>query len=171
MIGDASAEDGGKPCTPELIMATEESIPLPQVSMCLRNTREKGRGVYASQDIPYNTLIHISPLLLFPSGSAIPEALYSPERAVLCHYTYTFGRDHQALALGLGSMFNHSKHNNVGFIIDKPNLLIKYFSVTSISSGSELCINYGNHLWFDDTSENEDCSSSSDGDPFCRLDL
>lgn len=162
---------------PQVSMATAKAIVLPDIRLYLKNTPGKGRGVYADEDIPYNTLINISPLLLFPShgpgsgdhSSGSDEG--SAERRVLRHYTYTFDSDHQALALGLGSMFNHAKHNNVGFIVDKQNLLIKYSSVTAIRKGSELCINYGNHLWFDD-SESGDASSSSEGeDPFSRMEL
>ncbi|CAM9324792.1 unnamed protein product [Ectocarpus fasciculatus] len=156
-------------------METEEAVALPTVSLSLKNVARKGRGVYTNEDISYGTLIHISPILLFPTSSVEDTTGgLSPEGRVLSHYTYIFDRNQQALALGLGSMFNHAKNNNVGFIIDKKNLLIRYSSIRAISKGTELCINYGNHLWFEDSGNpTDDCGSSSDEgeDPFGRMEL
>ena len=58
----------------------------------------------------------------------------------------------QALALGLGSMFNHSiKDQNVGWSRDLRSECIIYTSLKSIRCGEELCISYGSgHLWFED---------------------
>jgi hypothetical protein len=163
---------------PNVDMDSDAAVDLPSIAMYLKNTPGKGRGVFIDRDVAYNTLLHISPLLLFPAdetptGCALVSAADAcPERRVLAHYTYTFNSKCQAIALGLGSMFNHSKHNNVGFIIDKKNLLIRYSSITSISKGTELCINYGNHLWFDDSGSVCDDSSSEEGDdPFGRMEL
>lgn len=96
---------------------------------------------------------------------------HCPERDILAHYTYSFGADTQALALGMGSMFNHAKNNNVGFVLDKTNLLIRYTTVKEVAEDSELLINYGNRLWFVDESEGCDSSSDDEDDPFARMEL
>jgi hypothetical protein len=58
----------------------------------------------------------------------------------------------QAIILGLGSMFNHSKHEqNVGWERDLKNLLITYSTLRDIMKGEELCISYGIRLTFKDT--------------------
>jgi uncharacterized protein len=62
----------------------------------------------------------------------------------------------QALALGLGSLFNHSRHQNVGFQRDVQRQCIIYTTLREIAAGEELCISYGSHLWFDDTEGREE---------------
>jgi uncharacterized protein len=56
----------------------------------------------------------------------------------------------QALALGLGSMFNHMRRPNVGWERDITTQSIRYFTIRDIMEGEELCISYGSKLWFDD---------------------
>lgn len=57
----------------------------------------------------------------------------------------------QAVILGLGSLFNHSTHQqNVGWIRDVPNKLITYKTLRDIKQGEELCISYGDRLTFVD---------------------
>ncbi|KAG1772311.1 cytidine deaminase-like protein [Suillus occidentalis] len=54
-----------------------------------------------------------------------------------------------ALALGLGSLFNHSSHPNVSYTIDTAHDCIRYTSTRTINLDEELCIFYGHKLWFD----------------------
>lgn len=56
----------------------------------------------------------------------------------------------QALALGLGSMFNHMRRPNVGWERDIATQSIRYFTIRDIMEGEELCISYRPKLWFDD---------------------
>lgn len=58
----------------------------------------------------------------------------------------------QALALGLGSMFNHSLlAQNVGWKRNTETDVIVYTALRDIKAGEELCISYGSaRLWFDD---------------------
>lgn len=57
----------------------------------------------------------------------------------------------QAVALGLGSLFNHSTHDqNVGWSRDLGAQCIVYRALHDIRAGEELCISYG-RLWFADT--------------------
>ncbi|KEF61875.1 uncharacterized protein A1O9_03447 [Exophiala aquamarina CBS 119918] len=58
----------------------------------------------------------------------------------------------QAIALGLGSMFNHSTlQQNIGWKRNTQTGVIVYSALRDIKSGEELCISYGNaRLWFPD---------------------
>jgi hypothetical protein len=170
-------------------MASDDTIHIPITPMYIKNVPGKGRGVYAGEDIPSRTLINISPLLLFPENSSSSESSTMadekdggphlgcpgcPERDILAHYTYSFGSNTQALALGMGSMFNHSKRNNVGFIVDRVNLLIRYTTVSNVAKDTELLINYGNRLWFVDGDSHErasDTDSDDLNDPFGNMEL
>jgi SET domain-containing protein len=56
------------------------------------------------------------------------------------------------LALGLGSLFNHSiPGQNVCWRRDLSNTCIVYTALRNIEPGEELCISYGSKLWFEDT--------------------
>jgi len=69
----------------------------------------------------------------------------------------------QAIILGLGSMFNHSKfHQNVGWERDLKNLLITYSTLRDIKKGEELCISYGQRLTFKDTDPDPDEMTDED---------
>lgn len=58
----------------------------------------------------------------------------------------------QAIALGLGSMFNHSTlRQNVGWKRNTETDVIVYTALRNIEKGEELCISYGSaRLWFPD---------------------
>jgi SET domain-containing protein len=144
-----------------------DSVDLPTVKLSVKTITGKGRGVFANEHIASGTLVSISHLLVFPSSDET-----SPEKEVLSHYTYTVGLN-QALALGLGSLFNHSRDNNVGFVIDKQNLFIRYIAIHDIAEGEELCINYGNNLWFEDVTATVGLQDScdSDDDPMSKITL
>ena len=61
----------------------------------------------------------------------------------------TIRRRGMLLALGLGSLFNHSETPNVDFRRDGPNATIRYYAARDIEQGEELFIFYGSELWFD----------------------
>jgi SET domain-containing protein len=57
----------------------------------------------------------------------------------------------QAVILGLGSMFNHSRlHQNVGWKRDVEKKLVTYRTLRDVKKGEELCISYGDRLTFVD---------------------
>ena len=147
-----------------------DRTPLPQVSLYLQESEGKGRGVFAGEFIAISTLVAVCPVLLFPEDSERKQV--SCEREVLNSYTYTWDKRTQALSLGLGSMFNHARHNNVGFVLDKPNHLIRYYATTDVLPDQELCINYGPFLWFDDSEGLADSSSDDEEGEFLgRIEL
>ncbi|KAL2401088.1 hypothetical protein ABEF95_010256 [Exophiala dermatitidis] len=113
----------------------------------------KGRGVFATQDIPSGTVIEVSPVLIFSEEEVENHTQYTR----LQHYTYYWPSESgrtmtQALALGLGSMFNHSiPQQNVGWKRNTETDVIVYTALREIKAGEELCISYGSaRLWFDD---------------------
>jgi SET domain-containing protein len=56
----------------------------------------------------------------------------------------------QALALGLGSMFNHHRIPNIAWERSLSTESIRYFTLREVSADEELCISYGPKLWFED---------------------
>lgn len=99
-------------------------------------------------------------MLVFP-----PEDLSAITTTRINHYTYRWPwRDAhtggetttQALALGIGSIFNHSRNQNVGFCLNVEQETITYTTIRDIEAGEELCLSYGPRLWFDDVDGDED---------------
>ncbi|KAJ2638520.1 hypothetical protein GGF44_002788 [Coemansia sp. RSA 1694] len=116
----------------------------------LRTHPLRGRGVFTRSAISKGTLVHISPVLLF--GHA--EYSEHGKHTKLDHYTYCW-RGGFALALGLGSMFNHEPlgRENIGFTRDMERELIRYTALRDIAAGEELCICYGPNVWFEVATE------------------
>lgn len=73
------------------------------------------------------------------------------------------------LALGVGSLFNHSRQPNLDYRIDHDKLVINYFAVRDIKAEEELTIFYGHNLWFEDTSATECNSPSKRSQHACTL--
>ncbi|KAI9497328.1 hypothetical protein BDB00DRAFT_757073 [Zychaea mexicana] len=115
----------------------------------LRTHPVRGRGVFPKERIKRNTLIEISPVLLFSPD----EYKEHGQHTVLDHYTYIWEGGQFALALGLGSMFNHNTNPNVGYYRDFKNKVIRYTTTRDIEIDEEMCISYGSNLWFEDTEE------------------
>lgn len=94
----------------------------------------KGRGVYASKNIRKGEVIENCELLLIKKHE-LPPSLES--------YVYEYSSKMVALALGVGSLFNHSDEPNAEFFFDegKNHLLIR--AIKKIPSNQEITINYG----------------------------
>ncbi|KAI5986213.1 hypothetical protein EDD15DRAFT_2582067 [Pisolithus albus] len=111
----------------------------------VKEVRGKGRGVFASHAIPPQTIIETSPVLLF----AKDEYERHGRHTLLDHYTFNWRDGRMALALGMGSLFNHSEQPNVSYSLDIARDCIVYTSARAICADEELCIFYGHNLWFD----------------------
>eukprot|EP00750_Incisomonas_marina_P005826 INCI14154.2.p2 GENE.INCI14154.2~~INCI14154.2.p2 ORF type:complete len:217 (+),score=34.38 INCI14154.2:210-860(+) len=128
----------------------------------------KGRGVFAGQDIARGTEIEEAPCIAFPP----PQYAAHLKHTELEHYLFlAFDENPEdplntnpkvvkyLLALGLGSLFNHSKHNNVSYVINSDKDTITYKTTRDIEKGEELCIFYGFDLWFKPVGEEESDSA------------
>ncbi|PVH84429.1 hypothetical protein DL98DRAFT_453211 [Cadophora sp. DSE1049] len=137
----------------------------------------KGRGVFASKDIPGRTILDVSPVLVLDPVENEDHVRktnlynytynwpYTPPAGVNLQSTDTAKppTTTQAVILGLGSMFNHSTlHQNVGWDRDVKNLLVTYITLRDIKAGEELCISYGQRLTFKDKDEEEPEIGSED---------
>ncbi|KAM5539289.1 hypothetical protein V8D89_007162 [Ganoderma adspersum] len=118
---------------------------LNSVGLRIEYAEGKGRGVYACREIPAQTLIEISPVLLFSATEYEAHGRHT----VLDHYTFVWRDGRMALALGLGSLFNHSQRPNVSYTVDPTTESIRYTTSRRILPDEELCIFYGRKLWFE----------------------
>ncbi|GAA5845807.1 hypothetical protein JCM3766R1_000321 [Sporobolomyces carnicolor] len=118
-----------------------------------------GRGVFASQDIAAGTVVEISPVLVLgekeyrgfdPKQQEGTEELRGVEASQLRGYVFTWGKNgDMAVALGLGSLFNHSRSPNVSYEIKQSEYTIHYRAAKPIKSGEELFIFYGHSVRFE----------------------
>ncbi|RKP05609.1 hypothetical protein THASP1DRAFT_2977, partial [Thamnocephalis sphaerospora] len=118
----------------------EDAIPLldRRAPLIVRQHPQKGRGVYASAALPPHTLLDVAPVLLM-------ETLCPP----FDHYTFRWpGARPHALALGIGSLLNHARRPNTYFLRDTANGLVRFYTMRAVAAGEELCISYGDRLWF-----------------------
>ncbi|KAI9596426.1 hypothetical protein BDF19DRAFT_439034 [Syncephalis fuscata] len=132
--------------------STDEQIPYPHLDqdqvlladrrapLVIRQDADRGRGIYTTTELPAHTLIDVAPVLLM-----------SELRPPFDHYTFCWpGPRPHALALGIGSLLNHSAEPNAYFLRDIPNGLVRFFTLKPVPAGEELFISYGENLWFDD---------------------
>ncbi|RDB17880.1 SET domain-containing protein 7 [Hypsizygus marmoreus] len=115
----------------------------------IKHTEEKGRGVYASKPIPRQTVIDISPVLIFAKDEYHEHGRFT----TLDHYTFKWSDGRMALALGLGSLFNHSERPNLSYLLDASTDAIQYVTTRAIEVDEELSIFYGHKLWFKDADD------------------
>jgi hypothetical protein len=117
----------------------------------------KGRGLFATQNIPPRTVIHVAPCLPVRQDEYENHMRFT----ILEHYLFNDSGGNKLLALGYGSLFNHSRSPNVDYRIGEGS--IAYSSGhKQILQGEELCISYGANLWFDDADGADDSSDSSE---------
>lgn len=110
-----------------------------------------GRGVFTGSPIEEGTLIEICPVIVLPSKerSIIHETS-------LHDYYFLWGEDQQqcAIALGNGSLYNHSYQPNAKYLLDYDHQTIDFYAIKNIEPGDEILVNYNGDpdgkgaLWF-----------------------
>lgn len=70
-------------------------------------------------------------------------------------YYFQWDGDRAAIALGLGSLYNHSERNNARFTLDYEFGQIRFLAVRDIAAGEEITTNYRAgepemDLWFEE---------------------
>jgi SET domain-containing protein len=99
----------------------------------------RGRGVFTSENIPADTVIEISPVLVL-SAKERKEV----EKTVLYNYIFEWGKKMKkaCVAWGYISVYNHSYNANCEYEMDFVNELMQVKTVRDIEKGEELFVNY-----------------------------
>ena len=102
-------------------------------------TENKGRGVFASADIPAGTIIEISPVIVMEQKDR-----GQLDQTKLHDYIFEWGGDLLQCCVGLGyiSIYNHSYMANCEYEMDFENELMTIKTVSDVNMGDELFINY-----------------------------
>lgn len=118
----------------------------------VKNSPGKGRGVFAQQNFKKGEVIETCPVIVLHA-----EEIDSLELTELYNYYFAWGPDSKdaAIALGYGSLYNHSYNPNARYYKDFENGLLKYVCIRDIQKGEEITINYNcdpedkTPVWFD----------------------
>lgn len=105
--------------------------------------RRAGRGVFAGKEYKKGELIEECPVILL-SKRSIPYI----DKTELANYYFEWGMDYKkgAIALGLGSLYNHSFESNAEFNQDFKQEVVRITAITSIPKNTEITVNYnGDH--------------------------
>lgn len=112
-----------------------------------------GRGVFARQDIKKGEVIENCPVILVSKY----DASYL-NKSILVTYFFYFGKNKEKLvvALGFGSIYNHSYVPNATYKIKLREKIIEFSAIDNIKKDDEITVNYnfGNPkdkspLWFE----------------------
>lgn len=121
-----------------------------RVTTKIANIANKGRGVVAARPIAKGELIETAPVVVVDKVQRAHV-----ERTVLDHYVYDWSNDALAVALGVGSLFNHSYTPNALYVKRFDESELAYFALDDIEAGDEITVNYNGTptdltpLWFD----------------------
>jgi len=103
----------------------------------VRRSGKKGRGVFARKAIRKGTIIEHAPMILLPIGEVFSNA----PKTKLANYVFGWGDDTVAVALGYGSLYNHSYQPNAAYRSEGPQTQI-FRAIRDIKAGEEITVNY-----------------------------
>ena len=118
----------------------------------MRAVPRKGRGVFALRPFSRGERIESAPVIVIPAAEW-PLV----EKTVFYHYTYSWGErlEDAAVALGCGSLYNHSYTPNAEYVRRLAEQRIDFVALRDIAPGEEITINYNgaaedqSPLWFE----------------------
>jgi hypothetical protein len=114
-----------------------------------------GRGVFTSLDIKKGDVIEKCPIIEVPEGG-----VSGLKESTLVTYFFYFGKrkERLAIALGFGSIYNHSYKPNAIFKIKPKERVIEFIALRDIKKDDEITFDYQggdsqkgkkNPLWFE----------------------
>ncbi len=106
-------------------------------TLVIRQVRGMGRGVFAARSFRARTVIEACRVLVLSAGT--DETLGGLE-----HYVFKWGPDEDrlAIALGYGSLYNHSTRPNADFTLRHKRGVIVFQSLRAIAAGEQILIDY-----------------------------
>ena len=116
------------------------------------NTKEMGRGIFTTQDLPNDTIIEESPVIVMSK-----EEREHLDKTLLHDYIFEWGKDSRqcCMALGYVAVYNHSYRSNCEYEMDYERRVISIKTIRFVKAGEELFLNYNGSwndekkVWFD----------------------
>jgi hypothetical protein len=111
-----------------------------------------GKGVFTEQKLEEGDLVEICPVIVLSE-----QDLKLIHQTGLHDYYFLWGekQDQCAIALGYGSLYNHSFKPNARYLIDYEQETIDIYCIETILPGEEITVNYNgtpddnSSLWFE----------------------
>ena len=103
-----------------------------------KGTGKRGRGVFALRDFKKGELIESCPVLTFS-----PKERKHLEKTLMNYYIYPWRSTRGAsLALGYGSIYNHSYTPNADWKQNFSKMAMEYRALKDIKNGEQITVNY-----------------------------
>lgn len=123
-----------------------------QAAIFFAPSERHGLGVFAARDFEADEIIEVCPVILFPKSE-----LALIRQTKLDDYYFDWGEDGEwyAMALGYGSLYNHSYEPNAEYGMDFDARTIDFYCIRPIKAGEEITINYNGDpnintpVWFE----------------------
>ena len=99
------------------------------------------RGVFASNDIKKGEIIERCPIIEVSKNDTS-----NLKESILVTYFFYFGKNKEqvAIALGFGSIYNHSYKPNATYKIKRKEKIIDFIATDNIKKNDEITFNYSN---------------------------
>ncbi|MCU0328030.1 MAG: SET domain-containing protein [Chitinophagales bacterium] len=122
------------------------------MGLYIKETKDKGRGVFTDEPIKKGTLIEICPMIVLPAEDRVHI-----DETKIFNYYFLWGDDHSlsAIALGYGSLYNHSRKANANYESYYDENELHIIAYRNIKADEEITINYNNDpesqepMWFE----------------------
>jgi uncharacterized protein len=120
-------------------------------NLAIKKSKNRGRGVFTTSNLSKGNVIEICPIIIIPRN----ETRYI-DKTFLYDYYFGWGKDRRqpAIALGYGSLYNHSFKPNAVYKKDLKKNLLVFKALENIKKGQEIFVNYNSDplnqtpLWF-----------------------
>jgi len=115
----------------------------------VRQVPGKGRGVFAQKQFAQDELIERAPVIVLPT-----QQEQFLDQTVLKDYYYHWDDATSALALGFGSLYNHSYTPNARYVRKPAEAMMEFTALRVIEVDEEITVNYNGDpadqdpLWF-----------------------
>jgi uncharacterized protein len=121
--------------------------------LLVKQSASRGRGVFAARRFRAGEVIEVCPVIALSSDDAARL-----DETHLYNYYFGWGADNKgaAIALGFGSLYNHSYDPNAAYQKSEADSTISIIAVKPIAPDDEILIKYnfgnaadGGPLWFE----------------------
>jgi uncharacterized protein len=116
----------------------------------IRNVSVKDRGMFAKVRIRKGEVIEVCPVIVLP----LKDKALMDKSHLYNYYFYWGPKNVPAIALGYGSLYNHSYEPNAEYDEDVKNKHMVFTARRDIRAGEEITVNYNGNpesmdpLWF-----------------------
>ena len=121
-------------------------------NLYINSSELEGRGVFCGEDIMEGSVIEICPLIVIPE-----EEMTALKSTQLYNYYFEWGIEDKAgaIALGYGSLYNHSSLPNAYYEVDEIFKTLTVYALKEIAEHTEITFNYSGQadddskVWFE----------------------